>query len=90
MVKSPLARNRRTPEEIIDAIYDALSDQEFRTVAEISANGSVDWKTCDRYIKLILYIQNKHFRWPSWLETEDIGKTTGYKKKTERGPKSKS
>ena len=78
-------RNRRTATEIVDAIYSALSDQTFRNVAEISKIADLDWKTADRYTKLIIHIQTKHYKHPSWLLTETIGNATGYKKVPERG-----
>ena len=79
------ARNRRTAIEIVDAIYSALSDKTFKNIAEISKKAGLDWKTTDRYMKLIIHVQTKHYKHPSWLLTETIGNATGYKKETERG-----
>ena len=79
------ARNRRGAEEIIDTIFSSLSDVTFRNIAEISKKADLDWKTTDRYVKLVLHIQSKHPKCPGWLLTDSIGNATGYKKVGERG-----
>ncbi|MBU0846830.1 hypothetical protein KKH23_06525 [Patescibacteria group bacterium] len=84
--------SRRSPKEIIDAIYDALSDTRCLRIPHIAEYAGLDYRTTKRYLDLIIHIQSKHLNVP-WLiieNFEDIsGIHVGYRRATKRGrPKS--
>lgn len=63
-------KKRRTQEEIIDLIYDALSEDNLMTVKAIAALAGVDRETCKRNLELLAHAQNK--QGTGWLEVQEV------------------
>jgi len=63
-------KKRRTPEEIVDLIYDALSESNLMTVKAISVLSGIDRETCKRNLDNIAHIQNK--QGIGWLEVQEV------------------
>ena len=81
-----IGRPRRTPMEIIDAIYNALPATGYDTVEKISKKSDVDWRTCQKWLQLMLYIQNKQRG--DYLQTIIFSGNKGYgRKRRGRGEK---
>jgi len=80
--------SRRSPKEIIDAIYDALSDIRSLRIRHVGEYAGLDYRTTKRYLDLIIHIQSKHPNTP-WLIIENLedssGIHVGYRRATKRG-----
>lgn len=63
-------KKRRTQEEIIDLIYDALSEDNLMTVKAIAALSGVDRETCKRNLELLAHAQGK--QGTGWLEVQEV------------------
>lgn len=77
------SRYRRTAEEIIDVIYDALPVNNFDPISHIAAKANLDWKTAQKYLNLILHIQGK--QGGDWLIKKKAGENFVYARKTMAG-----
>uniref|UniRef100_A0A6M3M1U0 Uncharacterized protein n=1 Tax=viral metagenome TaxID=1070528 RepID=A0A6M3M1U0_9ZZZZ len=80
---------RRSPKEIIDAIYNALFERRCSSIPHIAEYAGLDYRTAKRYLELITHIQSK----PDvpWLIIENFadasGTHVGYRRATKRRPK---
>lgn len=70
MVEVDSQKKRRTPEEIVDLIYEALSETNLMTVKAISALSGIDRETCKRNLDNIAHIQSKQNT--GWLEIQEV------------------
>ena len=71
---------KRTPIEIIDAIYDALPVGAFQTVEVISHKAGVDQRTTQKWLDIMEHILKMQRR-ENWLITAKLGENRGYAKK---------
>lgn len=77
------ARNRRSSEEIVDAIFEALPVNSYEPISHIAAKAELDWKTAKRYLNLIRHIQEKHKK--PWLQFMMVGEQPAYSRVTSAG-----
>ena len=70
MSNSDSQKKRRTQEEIVDAIYEALSDTNLMTVKAIASLSGVDRETCKRNLELLAHAQSK--QGVGWLEVQQV------------------
>ncbi len=54
---TPPRKPRKSYEEIVDAILEALPVRSYATIEEISRVSGSSWETVYRWLKLIMYIQ---------------------------------
>ena len=91
MVNSDSPKKRRTQEEIIDRIYEALSEDDLRSVKGIAALAEVDRETCKRNLEVLAHAQSKQ-QGVGWLivqhvkdENQQISQTLYKRAKKKRG-----
>ena len=70
MANSDSQKKRRTQEEIVDLIFEALSETNLMTVNAIAALADVDRETCKRNLDYIAHIQSK--QGDGWLEVQEV------------------
>lgn len=78
---------RRTPAELIDAIYNALTVGDYQTVEAISHKAGVDWRTTQKWLETMMHVLHKQNRKNSWLVSVTLGENKGYARKLRRGEK---
>jgi len=76
-------RDRRSAEEIVDRIFDALPANKHATIKDVARDAIVDWKTAKRYLALIWHIQEKQKG--DWLQFMMVGDQPAYSRKGTQG-----
>jgi len=71
---------RKKMEEIVEAIFEALPVQSTEPVTTIANNADISWRTAQRYITMIMDIQNR----PKVFKAV-IGEQSGYRRETMAG-----
>jgi len=56
---TPPRKPRKSYEEIVDAIMEALPVRSYATIEEISRVSGSSWETVWRWLRLIMYIQGR-------------------------------
>jgi predicted DNA-binding transcriptional regulator AlpA len=56
---TPQGKTRKSYEEIVDAIMEALPVNNYITIEEVARKTGSSWETVYRWLKLIAYIQDK-------------------------------
>ena len=56
---TPQQKPRKSYEEIVDAIMEALPVRSYATIEEIARESGSSWETVYRWLRLIMYIQGR-------------------------------
>ena len=56
---TPQQKSRKSYEEIVDAIMEALPVRNYVTVEELARKPGSSWETVGRWLRLIMYIQGQ-------------------------------